>query len=601
MLFSKRMSICDANQKAHRRLAWLCVLVVVASILAACPFGNVAYTDDWSYIATARALAQTGHFRYTGWSEPAVGIAACWAALLIRIFGFSYELVRLSTVPLAAGCALVLFSTGKRLGLSPSYCAFGTLAVMLTPVLIPLGATFMTDVPSLFLLLITFYGEIQSLQTRDCKAAVGWLAVAFVSTALGGTVRQLAFLGGFAGLLAIVFIRRKDRAVAAAALASWLALCVWMGMFIHWFTMQPRTETTHISTLLHGWLRGPIWSTYSLFVLVFTAAEFALPVALSSLAIFRKARRLFWLGLVIFTIGSLLCVYRLHQDWNVVPCGNLLSYYGLYESTVLIGGRPRIAPNWVFLVLTLLTYLAWGLFAREMTPSRAELSSTWIRWRVIFSGAARDLSAGEVAAIVFIPFMLLYTWVIWARVSGAIFFDRYSIPLLPGIIFGGLCLLKKRRPASGSGWREIPAAAWCAIVVFGLYGIAISHDMFTLLRAEMGAAEALRERGIPRNRISAGFEYDATTQTNAAFSLAQERTASPDDPVSRLHWYLPMFSTVQPQYFVVASAVPELEETAYPKTDYFDWLPPFHRKLMIEKLKTLVSPSGSALIAGEPR
>jgi hypothetical protein len=592
MLFSERLSIDDANQKAYRRLPWLCALVVVASIFAACPFGNVAYADDWSYAATARALAQTGHFQYTGWSEPAVGIAACWAALLIRIFGFSYQLVRLSTVPLAAACALLLFSIGKRLGLSPSYCAFGTLALVLTPVLIPLGASFMTDVPSLLFQLITFYAEVRSLQTRDRRAAVGWLLVAFVSTALGGTVRQLVFLGGLAGLPAIAFIRRKDRAVAAAAFASWLALCVWMGVFIHWFTIQPHTETTPLSTLLHGWLRGPIWSTYALFVVVFTTAEFALPIALFSLPMSRKPRPLFWLGLVIFTVGSLLCVHHLHHDWNVVPWGDLLSYFGLYKSATLIGGRPRIAPYWVFVALTLLTYLAWGLFFWEMTPGRAELSSTWKRWRVILSGADRNHSPGEIGAIVFIPFTLLYTWVIWARASGVIFFDRYSIPLLPGIIFGGLCLLQKRRQRSSSGWQAIPTVAWCAIVVFGLYGVAISHDMFSLLRAEMRAAEALRQRGIPRNRISAGFEYDSTTQTNASFSLAQERTPSPNDPVARLQWYLPMLSAVQPQYFVVASGVPELEETAYPKTDYFNWLPPFHRELMIGKLKTFVLPPG---------
>lgn len=581
----------DVNQKAYRRLQWLCALAVVAAIFAACPFGNMAYTDDWSYIATARALAETGHFRYTGWSEPAVGIAACWAAMLIRIFGFSYQLVRLSTVPVAAGCALLLFSIGRRLELSATDCAFGTLAVMLTPVLISLGASFMTDVPCLFFLLLTFYGEVRCLQARDRRAAAAWLLAVLLSTALGGTVRQLAFFGGFAGLPAIAFIRRKDRPVAAASLAAWLALCVWMGVFIHWFTVQPHAETTTLSSLVHGWLRAPVWSIYSLFVLAFTSAEFALPVALCSLSMFRKPTRLFWIGLTVFAVASLLCVRRLQHDWNVVPCGNLLSYFGLYESSALIGGRPRSVPYWVFLALSLLTYLAWGLFAWEMKPVRADSSSARTRWRVILSGAGRDYSAGEVGAIVFIPFMLLYTWVIWARVPGAFFFDRYSIPLLPGIILGGLCLLRKRRPASRNGWEGIPAIAWSAIVVFGLYGIAISHDAFALLRAEMAAAEALQVRGIPRASISAGFEYDATTQTNAVFTVAHGRSAPPDDPAARLHWYLPMFSTVQPQYFVVASAVPELEETAYPKTGYVDWLPPFRRQLMIERLSPVAPAS----------
>jgi Dolichyl-phosphate-mannose-protein mannosyltransferase len=573
------------DKKASRFLPWLCALLVVAAVLAGQPFGDVAFGDDWSYAVTANALAQTGHFRYTGWSTPSVGVDAYWAALLIRIFGFSYQVVRLSSVPFAAGCALLLFALGKRFGLSPVYCAFGTLALMLSPVMIPLGACFLTDVPGLFFLLLTFYAEVRCLQSENQKHSIGWLVLAAVATALGGTIRQLVFFGGFAGLPAIALFRRRERFVGASAAILWVALAAWMVTFIHWFTIQPNTETTPMSTLAHDWVHIPSWSLYSLFIFLFTGAEFALPVALLALSAFKKPRYLFWIGLAVFTVTSLLCLHHIQHDWNVVPFGNLLSYFGLDEKNILIGGRPRSAPYGLFLALTLLTYLCWGLFAWEITPPVTEWSRKWNRWKNLLVQAAGRLSIGEIWTIVFIPFYLIYIWVIWARVAGTIFFDRYPIPLLPGVILGSLYLLQRRNASSAAAPARFPKIAWVTVAIFALYGVAITHDCYALLRAEARAGDALQKFGIPRNRISAGFEYDATTQTRAVFVMARKAVPDPADPAYKLHWYLPMLPVVQPRYFVVSADAPELRGTTYPQTEYETWLPPFHRQLKIDELE----------------
>jgi hypothetical protein len=127
---------------------------------------------------------------------------------------------------------------------------------------------------------------------------------------------------------------------------------------------------------------------------------------------------------------------------------------------------------------------------------------------------------------------------------------------------------------------------WALIAVLGLYGVAISHDFFALQRAEMAAGNALVERGIPRKNVSAGFEYDATTQSDAVFIMDRdaEKHASLEDPILKLHWYLSMLPVVQPKYFVISRNVPGLEPTDYPATHYRTWLPPFDRELLIGKL-----------------
>src|SRR5271156_695872 len=74
----------------------VCMLALLFCVLATRPFVSMGVVDDWSYIWTARVLADTGHLTYNGWGAMPLGWLAYLGALFIKIFGFSFTIVRSS-------------------------------------------------------------------------------------------------------------------------------------------------------------------------------------------------------------------------------------------------------------------------------------------------------------------------------------------------------------------------------------------------------------------------------------------------------------------------------------------------------------------------
>src|ERR1700728_1694094 len=92
------------NSSVLPRASWrswvLCRLLVVAVVLACNPTGETGYQDDWTFARTAAFFAQTGHFVYNCWASEPLGWLILWTAPFIKIFGFSYLVVRLSLLPI---------------------------------------------------------------------------------------------------------------------------------------------------------------------------------------------------------------------------------------------------------------------------------------------------------------------------------------------------------------------------------------------------------------------------------------------------------------------------------------------------------------------
>ena len=88
--------------RASRRPAILCALLLAVCTLASYPFAEMGGNDDFAYVRSAKALADTGHMVYFGWSSAMLGWQLALGALFIKLFGASFTVTRASILLVAA-------------------------------------------------------------------------------------------------------------------------------------------------------------------------------------------------------------------------------------------------------------------------------------------------------------------------------------------------------------------------------------------------------------------------------------------------------------------------------------------------------------------
>jgi hypothetical protein len=90
---------------------------------------------------------ETGELRMLEWSAHYPLAQILWGALFSRLLGFSFAVLRLSTLVLAWAGLLALYGTLRELGVRPLLAGLGTLMLWCNPVFFVLSHSFMTDVP----------------------------------------------------------------------------------------------------------------------------------------------------------------------------------------------------------------------------------------------------------------------------------------------------------------------------------------------------------------------------------------------------------------------------------------------------------------------
>ena len=474
-----------------------CVALAAGCVLAVVPRLETGVIDDWCYAWTARHLAETGRLAYNGWGGAMVGFQALWGAALIRLFGFSFTLLRLSTLPFACGSVVLLYWLGREAGLKSGAALFGAWAIGLSPLTIPLVASYMTDIPTLCCWLGCAYCALRAMRARGAARAAGWMAGAALAGFAGGTIRQIAWILAPWALAVVCWSRRKERAsVMAATLIGSVTLCAsWL--CFRWFLAHP-------DAYLHLPVWGDagfldqirmIWQPFAVYI-GFGSLVFSLPVLLVYVAGWRSGlARPGMIGLCV-TVAAL-AVFGLpwHFHRSLLP-GDFVTAYGVMDPGLdAMGQRPVVLPAGTLALLT-------GLLAVALGFAAAALLSAWGLSRKPGDAGAR-LHKGESAdslvrfTAVFVPPCALYLAIILYR---SIFFDRYLIPVLPAI--GILLLGYWQRYVRNS----VPRYAWVVVGLLSLYGVATTHDYIAAARARLEAATRLTDAGVPRAKITAGWE-----------------------------------------------------------------------------------------------
>src|ERR1700756_4690376 len=198
---------------SNSRNGILCSFLVLICILATYPVAEMGFVDDWSYVKTAFVFARTGHIVYNGWATAMLGWAIPWGALFIKLFGFSFTAVRLSTLPLAMASVYLLHASLIRFGITARNAVLGALTLGLSPLFLPLAASYMTDVAGLFCILLCLYLCQRALAAHSARTTILWLTCAALTNIAGGTVRQIAWLGTLVMVPSTAWLVRKRTGV----------------------------------------------------------------------------------------------------------------------------------------------------------------------------------------------------------------------------------------------------------------------------------------------------------------------------------------------------------------------------------------------------
>ncbi|GAB4243134.1 MAG: glycosyltransferase family 39 protein [Saprospiraceae bacterium] len=465
-------------------LIWTLVLLVVN------PQGEFPLNDDFSFAKSVFNLCEEGRFLLDDWLAMTLLTQLFYGVAWCELFGFSFEVLRFSTLVIAGAGMLLFFNLLLWFGATRKLAFFSTLLLAFNPLWFSLSFTFMTDVHFL-----TWMMAALSLWLRYLRSeTAGSYIIALILTLALVFLRQTGLMVALAAGVAILFKGNRNSLTLLRAGLPLLLAGLSMVLWYSWLAahqglpetfgkpsrlLENLTDPGHLATL-----------PQRLSVLIAYMGVFTLPLTLASFP-------------MMFTEGSLKFSTR-KNSWRLVlvlvyllvtwtareklPWGNILYNLGL--------GPPTLKDGQFFLNLNY-QLNGWELEALRLSFI---LSGGWFLWCLTGLGRRLARSAENVlllsCILVYLAFLLLDTHA----------FDRYFLVLLPLLL---LLLAGHFRLSFGKmAWRH-SSLSWATLVLLAAFSLGATHDYLSWNRARWAALNYLMEQQkIPPEKIDGGFEFN---------------------------------------------------------------------------------------------
>ncbi len=503
--------------RRFRLPALFCALAVLFCELISRPYAEMGISDDGPYILMARHLARTGHIVFNGWAAPLLGWQLYLGAAFIKLFGFSYTNVRMSTLLVAVVTAWLLQRTLVLAGVNERNATLGTLAFVLSPLYLMLSVTYMSDIFGLFAVVICLYGCLRALRASTERAAIAWLCFAVATNAIFGTARQIAWLGILVMVPSTLFVigwpgtpdwraaLRERRRVLLAGCAATVAGAVFIFACMQWLGRQPWIQPEHL--IPNTFPIGRTWREVGEFLMDAPFLLLAM-VALFLPQIRRASRRAGTVAFLVSLAYTLRILYAVCRPGRAVShllepthqsLGNWVGIHGIHEGIHLLGDMPIFLHPWMQWVVTFVSLGGvLGLIisalpsTRRMPIRKAADTNPRVSWRQL--------------GVLLGPFALVYTLLLVPRASIGWVFDRYLLELL---VVALLCLVRYYQERVSP---QLPRSALLLVGLTAVYGVACTHNMCALYRARVTLAAEIQASGVPDTSVDYGFEYNFGTE-----------------------------------------------------------------------------------------
>ena len=285
-------------------------------------------------------MLKTGKLQVLDWSIHYPFAQILWGTVFCLPLGFSFSLLRLSTIVLGWLGALALYGTVREFGRTQAESLFATLVLIVNPVIFLLSFSFMTDVPFVSLSNISFFFITRGLCRRDSFQV--WRGCTFAVCAV--FIRQIAIAIPAAVLLYVLFARsyRSWRYIVPPVTAS-LFLCLIPFLIGQAFGLT--SQYAGRTWIFDYWLRHYDQAVPGLLRVLMHTGLALIPISVAAIpSVFR--RRLFWgtiVALFLLTGCSVLfssgIPQPLQETWQISIFGKERLFHGVPAHNLL--------PSWL--------------------------------------------------------------------------------------------------------------------------------------------------------------------------------------------------------------------------------------------------------------
>ena len=532
------------SHAAHRAL-WLPVagLVVVTAILIS-PCGDFPLNDDWIYAKSVQWTLEQGWYAGHPLGMATMVAHVLWGALWVSVFGFSFTVLRVSTLLLAGVALWAVARAVRECGGSRAVALIAALVLWSNPIVLNLSYTFMTDVPFLALTALSTWFFLRALRAGK----PGDIACGSCLAALSLFVRQFGVLTAIAFAIAWVVTSSKgrNRPTVSGIVAFLVPLGIaglgwlwWIGNVENLFTSGPTRSLGETTA-------GAPW--YGL-AAAFYLGLFLLPLACATLweALAGKERWTLthWVGLAACVVVTGLCLGLAAEGWRVPPLPNVLRNLGVGPLTLKdAAGSPDWSP------VQLGTSMLWVVTAVSLLSTCVLVVSAWFRREATSepdNGRAGQFLFLAVATVLFIvgPYN---PWIPFV-------YDRHLLPVLvPAIV---LCIIGIRLEGRGA---LVAALVPClAMLVFSVCSL---QDYMAWNRARWTAIERVLEARVAPFEIDGGYEYNGMYTSD---EFARRHNAPDFRQKGPLGWWV-----LDDTYAIAFRDRPGFDEVD--RVNYFSWL-----------------------------
>lgn len=537
------------------------------AVLLANPIGDFPLNDDWSYGIAVKRLLETGNFYPTNWTSMSLVTQVLWGSIFTGLFGFSFEILRLSTLTISLLGIFSIYLLVRQLKQSRWLALLLSLSVAFNPVYFALSNTFMTDVPFMALSAMAMLFFVRNLQHR----AWSQLLAGTLITIIAVLCRQNALFIPLAFAIGALYQQGVHKSSLLRAFTPLALSLAALTVFQTWLARTGKTPVLYgkqIEDLLQIVSSPALWpqsiGLNGSLIILYTGL-FLLPVLLVLTLNSKNVMR--WLSRAIIpiaVIGTLLMAFA----GRLMPIkANILNPTGLgplsLDDTYLLNmPHKEELPTVFWAVISLLTMVGVCLLGWFLLPL---LKDTGLRIYHRIFGRSKPKAKWSVS-LFFLSGAIIYA----APLIFLGFYDRYLVMLMILLAFAFLSVRSIKLSTV-----KIMYIGIFIVLPTALFSIAATQDYFSWNRARWEALHRLSEEdNIHFSRINGGFEFNGY------------RLFDNDALINNSHdiWW----EEEDDLYMIAFGKIPGYEVVDY--YPYRSWLPPFKGQILILRENKELSP-----------